>query len=158
MRSPKKKNLQNYFLDDSKKKRSIKIFQPIYKILIIQKIMLSSSRGQGNFRRLEASRPRPRTSKCVLEAKDVLTVLMFNRFACFWSKSYQRGSLGKSHQNGEYLKQSIRKHCLPQKSNLQPLDYRSTVLPLELEKTSPSMLNFGYLNPATSLVSCMNCL
>ena len=36
--------------------------------------MLSSSRGQGNFRGLEASRPR--TSKCVLEdvleAKDVL--------------------------------------------------------------------------------------
>ena len=32
--------------------------------------MLSSSRGQGSFRGLEASRPR--TSKCVLEAKDVL--------------------------------------------------------------------------------------
>ena len=31
------------------------------------KIVLSSSRGQGNFRGLEASRPRPRTSKCVLE-------------------------------------------------------------------------------------------
>ena len=40
------------------------------------KIVLSSSRGQGNFLGLEASRPRPRTSKCVLEdileAKDVL--------------------------------------------------------------------------------------
>ena len=40
------------------------------------KIVLFSSRGQGNFRGLEASRPRPRTSKCVLEdvleAKDVL--------------------------------------------------------------------------------------
>ena len=38
--------------------------------------MLSSSRGQGNFRGIEASRPRPRSSKCVLEdvleAKDVL--------------------------------------------------------------------------------------
>ena len=38
--------------------------------------MLSSSPGQGIFRGLEASRPRPRTSKCVLEdvleAKDVL--------------------------------------------------------------------------------------
>ena len=31
------------------------------KILTIQKIVLSSSRGQGNFRGLEASRPRPRT-------------------------------------------------------------------------------------------------
>ena len=54
-------------------------------ISAVQKIVLSSSRGQGNFRGLEASRPRPRTwpsrprprtSKCVLEdvleAKDVL--------------------------------------------------------------------------------------
>ena len=43
---------------------------------LFKKIVLSSSRGQGNFRGLEASRPRPRTSKCVLEdvleAKDVL--------------------------------------------------------------------------------------
>ena len=28
-------------------------------------------------------------------------------------------------------------------------DHRSTALPLELEKTSPRMLNFEYLNPAT---------
>ena len=44
------------------------------KILMVPKIVLSSSRGQGNFRGLEASRPR--TSKCgledVFEAKDVL--------------------------------------------------------------------------------------
>ena len=40
------------------------------KISTVQKIVLSSSRGQGNFRGLEASRPR--TWKCVLEAKDVL--------------------------------------------------------------------------------------
>ena len=47
-------------------------------ISTIQKIVLFSSRGQGNFRGLEASRhrtwpskPRPRTSKCVLEAKNV---------------------------------------------------------------------------------------
>ena len=37
------------------------------KILMIQKIVLSSSRGQCNFRELEASRQRPRISKCVLE-------------------------------------------------------------------------------------------
>ena len=39
-------------------------------------MLLSSSRGQGNFRGPEASRPRPRISKCVLEdvleARDVL--------------------------------------------------------------------------------------
>ena len=40
------------------------------KILTVQKIVLYSSLGQGNFRGLEASRPR--TSKCVLEAKNVL--------------------------------------------------------------------------------------
>ena len=33
-------------------------------------------------------------------------VLMFNCFACFWPKGYQRKSLGKSHQNGRYLKAS----------------------------------------------------
>ena len=46
------------------------------KISTVQKIVLSSSRGKGNFRGHEASRPRLRTSKCVLddvfEAKDVL--------------------------------------------------------------------------------------
>ena len=38
---------------------------------------------------------------------------MFNRFACFWPKGYQLGSLGKSHQNGDYLNQAMRKNCLP---------------------------------------------
>ena len=33
-------------------------------------------------------------------------VVIFNRFACFWPKGYQLGSLRKSHQNGDYLK-----HC-----------------------------------------------
>ena len=36
---------------------------------------------------------------------------LFNRFACFWPKGYQRGSLRKSHQNGDYLKQAKRKSC-----------------------------------------------
>ena len=48
--------------------------------------------------------------------------LMLNRFACVWPKDYQRGSLGKSHQNGDYLKQAMQKKImLPQGSNLQPL-------------------------------------
>ena len=76
--SKTKKGLHKNFSGDlqKKKKRSSqknvfrKIFQALHKILTIQKIVLSSSRGQANFRRLEASRPRPRTSKCVLE--DVL--------------------------------------------------------------------------------------
>ena len=38
---------------------------------------------------------------------------MFNRFACGWPKGYQHGSLGKSHQNGDYLQQAMRKSCLP---------------------------------------------
>ena len=66
-----KKGLQKFFSGDLQKKKIFKnIFQEIYKILTIQKIVLFLSRGQGNFRELEASRPR--TSKCVLEAKDVL--------------------------------------------------------------------------------------
>ena len=30
--------------------------------------------------------------------------LIFNRLRAIWPKGYQRGSLGKSHQNGNYLK------------------------------------------------------
>ena len=46
--------------------------QVLSKKLTTLKIVLSSSRGQAYFRGLEALRPRPRTSNCVLEAKDVL--------------------------------------------------------------------------------------
>ena len=67
----KKKGLHKNFSGDLHKKT---IFQALHKILTIQKIVLSSSRGQANFRGLEALRPR--TSKWVLEdvleAKDVL--------------------------------------------------------------------------------------
>ena len=90
--SPKKKRkgLHKNFLGDLQKKRSSqkffrrcpqknvfqKTFQALHEILTIQKLVLSSSRGQTNFRGLEASKPRPRTSNCVLEdvleAKDVL--------------------------------------------------------------------------------------
>ena len=68
----KKKVFTKIFQAISTKKRFPKIFQPLHKILTFQKIVLSSSRGQANFRGLEASRPRPRprTSKSVLE--DVL--------------------------------------------------------------------------------------
>ena len=89
----KKKGLHKNFSGDlqKKKKKKVftkifqrsplknvfqKIFQALYKILTFQTIVLSSSRGQAKFRGLEASRPRPRTSKSVLEdvleAKDVL--------------------------------------------------------------------------------------
>ena len=69
----KKKGLQKFFSGDIQKDQVLKIiFQAIYKLLTNQKIVLSSRRRQGNFRGLEASRPRPRTSKCVLEARDIL--------------------------------------------------------------------------------------
>ena len=62
----KKKATKNF--SGELKKKVLKIFfQAIYKIFTIQKIVLSSSRGQGNFRKLEAPRPRPKSSKCVLE-------------------------------------------------------------------------------------------
>ena len=72
-----KKGLQKIFfrrsLFEETKKRSLQIFRKVFqRNFNYSKIVLSSSRGQGNFRGLEASRPRPRTSKCVLEAKDFL--------------------------------------------------------------------------------------
>ena len=70
----KKRSSQKFFKRSPRKHVFQKIFLALHKILTIQKLVLSSSRGQGNFRELEASRPR--TSKCVLEdvleAKDVL--------------------------------------------------------------------------------------
>ena len=81
----------------------------------------------------------------ILVSNKVNIFFFFNRFACFWPKGYQLGSLERSHQNGDYFKKAMRKIVFSQESNLQPLDYRSTALPLELEKTPPRMLNFGYL-------------
>ena len=78
---PKKKVFKNFFSGDlylrKPKKRSLQIFRKVSGVFQRNfndsKIVLSSSRGQDNFRGLEASRPR--TSKCVLEdvldAKDV---------------------------------------------------------------------------------------
>ena len=64
----KKRSSQKFFQAISKKKGLHKNFSSdLHKILTNQKIVLSSPRGQANFRGLEASRPRPRTSKCVLE-------------------------------------------------------------------------------------------
>ena len=64
----KKRSSQKFFKQSPQKNVFQKIFQALHKILTIQKILLSSSRGQANFRGFEASRPRPtpRTSKCVL--------------------------------------------------------------------------------------------
>ena len=63
----KKRSSQKFFKRSPLKIVFQKIFQALHKILTFQKIVLSSSRGQANFRGLEASRPRPKTSKCVLE-------------------------------------------------------------------------------------------
>ena len=61
----KKRSSQKFFKRSPLKNVFQKIFQALHKILTFQKIVLSSSLGQANFRGLEASRPRPRTSKCV---------------------------------------------------------------------------------------------
>ena len=72
---------KNFFQAMRKLKKGLRKFSARFlalsnKISTVQKIVLSSNRRQGNFGGLEASRPRPRTSKCVLEdvfeAKDVL--------------------------------------------------------------------------------------
>ena len=71
---------QAIFTKRKPKKRSLPFFCEVSGVFQRNfngsKIVLSSCRGQGDFRGFEASRPRPRTSKCVLEdvlqAKDVL--------------------------------------------------------------------------------------
>ena len=69
------KVFKNFFSGDlylrKPKIRSLQIFRKVLGVFQRNfngsKIVLSSSRGQGNFRGHEASRPRPRTLKCVLE-------------------------------------------------------------------------------------------
>ena len=82
------KGLQTIFfrrsLLEETKKRSLQIFCKVsgafQRNFNGPKIVLSSSRGQANFRGLEASRPKPRTSKCVLEdtTSDKYTVGLLN--------------------------------------------------------------------------------
>ena len=67
LQKKKKRSSQKFFKRSPQKNVFQKNFPALHKILTIQKIVLSSSRGQTNFRGLEVSRPRPRTSKCVLE-------------------------------------------------------------------------------------------
>ena len=57
----KKRSSQTFFKRSPLKNVFQKIFQALHKISTFQKIVLSSSRGQANFRGLQASRPRPRT-------------------------------------------------------------------------------------------------
>ena len=65
-----------------------------------------------------------RSMHCTIMRKLVITkfcgfdvlqarVSMFNRFACFLLKGYQRGSLERSYQNGDYLKTSNAKKLSP---------------------------------------------
>ena len=78
--SKKKNGLQKFFSGDLQERKTKKLFAKFSarflafsnKILTVQKIVRSSSRGLGNLRGLEVLRPRPRTSKCVPEAKGVL--------------------------------------------------------------------------------------
>ena len=82
--SKKKKRSSQKFCKRSPQKNVFqKIFQAMHEFVTIQKILLSSSRGQANFRGLEASRrrtwpsrPRTRTSKCVLEQWRAVRLLV----------------------------------------------------------------------------------
>ena len=56
--SKKKRSSQKFFKRSPQQNVFQKIFQALHKILTIQKLVLSSSRGQVNFPGLEASRPR----------------------------------------------------------------------------------------------------
>ena len=67
LQKKKKKVFTKIFQAISTKKRFLNNFSSAPQNFNNSKILLSSSRGQANFRGLEASRPRPRTSKSVLE-------------------------------------------------------------------------------------------
>ena len=58
LKKKKKRSSQKFFKRSPLKQVFQKFFQALHNILTFQKIVLSSSRGQANFRGLEASRPR----------------------------------------------------------------------------------------------------
>ena len=67
-----KKGLQNFFSGNLQKKNGLeKIFSADLQNFKNSKHSAVLEPKKENFRGLEASRPLPRTSKCVLEAKDV---------------------------------------------------------------------------------------
>ena len=100
-RRSQKKGLKNFFSGDlhlRKTKEGLGKFSARFlafsnKISTMQKIVLSSSREQGNFRGLEASRPMPRTSKCVL--KDVLEAMNVLKDSTSAAQKYQVTSYDK---------------------------------------------------------------
>ena len=67
---PRTKDTKRNCSPKIKKKVFTKFFQALHKILTFQKLVLSSSRGQANFRGLEASRPRPKDLTFEAKAKD----------------------------------------------------------------------------------------
>ena len=100
----KKRSLQKFFRRSPEKNVFQKMFRAFHKILTIQKIVLSSSLGQANFRGLEASR----ATKCVLEhstsSSENCFEFLFTKFvAClkatsrdnYRKVSYQRTELGR---------------------------------------------------------------
>ena len=92
--SKKKRSSQKFFKRSSQNNVFQKIFQALHKILTIQKILLSSSRGQANFRGLEASRPRPRTSKLLKLPRGLHLCPTQQRWKTFWSPwPYPRGHI-----------------------------------------------------------------
>ena len=59
-------------------------------------------------------------------------------------KATSAEAYGRAAKKRTTLKQAMRKTYPPTVLNLQPLAYRSSSLPLELEKKPTHMLNFGY--------------
>ena len=92
---PEKRSPNKFFRRSPKKTKGLRKFSARFlafsnKIFTAQKIVLSSSRGQGNFRGLEASRSR--TSKCVLEDSNFVTKYIFSDYRQNYSVSFVQKS------------------------------------------------------------------
>ena len=110
-------------------KCSAKLLIFFNKILRVQKIVLSSSQGQGNFRGPKASRPRPRqktwpsrprprTSKCVLEDSTSVSnhfilsisheLLIFASFLLLYSRQFfKKNNNSKTWRFENYAMQNL---------------------------------------------------
>ena len=88
---------------------------------------------------------------------ELEALFIINRLHAIWIKNYQRGSLRKSHQNGDYLKnKQCEKVVFPQESNLQPLDYLSTALAHVVEQWTGNPKAAGSISAGRQLF-CIAC-
>ena len=115
LQKKKKRSSQKFFKRSPRKNAFQKIFQPLHKILTFQKIVLSSSRGQANFRGLDlqgqglqnlSSRTPPLQITASRISTYVSSVIFLYNAACLRSRN-QLLPIAKNNANNKVAANSL---------------------------------------------------